>query len=324
MSLKKPVNIEDFEIIEPVSTGSYFNLFKVRYKETDLEYYLKEYFWNVDPNKVCNEVKMLREMDSSQFLRPVTVMRSETKMAALFEYRPFKYFRSLLDDLSGIHIVNYMKALLGCITELHEKQIICRDIKPSTFFFDSEKETGFISEMFFAERVVTREICHDANPNFEMEFSFSRSGLKGSELASRGGTRGFRAPEVLFGAINQTTAIDVWSAGVVFLSLIMQRHPFFVGENDMENLCQIAAIFGGKRIREAADECGCGVNLPAWIPEKSIPFHIMILAMNPTRKEKILDARAFDLLERMLEPVPSKRITAKEALLHPFITQSKS
>lgn len=321
---KKPINLEDFETIEPVATGSYFNLFKVRHRETDVEYYLKEYFWNVHPKRVCHEVKMLREMNSENFLRPITVMRSETKMAALFQYYPFKYFRNLLDDLSGVHIINYMRALLSCLAELHEKQIVCRDIKPSTFLFDNEKETGVISEMFFAEPVVTREISQDANPDFESEFWYARSGLTGSPLASRGGTRGFRAPEVLFGAINQTTAIDIWSAGVIFLSLTMQRHPFFTGENDMENLCQIAAIFGRKRIMEAAEECGYEVNLPEWIPEKSIPFHVMILALNPTRKEKILDARAFDLLEKMLEPVPSKRITAKEALSHPFLTQSKS
>lgn len=321
---RKPIALEDFEKIEPVATGSYFNLFRVKYKETDLQYYLKEYFWNVHPERVINEVKLLRDLNSQCFFQPITVMRTGTTMAALFEYRPFTYFRALLDDLSGIRIVNYMKSLLTGIAALHEKQIICRDIKPSTFLFDSEEERGVLSEMFFAEYVPAEfELLQEPNVNFEKQLMLSRSGLKGSDRANRAGTRGYRAPEVLFGVINQTTAVDIWSAGVIFLSLIMQRHPFFTGEDDMENLCQIASIFGRKRITEAAEACGCGVNLPSWIPEKPIPLQTMILALNPTRKERILDARAFDLLEKMMEPVPSKRITAQDALSHPFITQTK-
>lgn len=39
----------------------------------------------------------------------------------------------------------------------------------------------------------------------------------------RGGTRGFRAPEVLLRCTKQTVAIDIWSAGVILLSILSAR-----------------------------------------------------------------------------------------------------
>jgi serine/threonine protein kinase len=45
------------------------------------------------------------------------------------------------------------------------------------------------------------------------------------ERAHRGGTKGFRAPEVLLKVVYQTTAIDIWSAGVILLCMLCSRFP---------------------------------------------------------------------------------------------------
>ncbi|XP_076316158.1 cell division cycle 7-related protein kinase-like [Tachypleus tridentatus] len=50
---------------------------------------------------------------------------------------------------------------------------------------------------------------------------------RSQEVAPRAGTPGFRAPEVLLKYKAQTTAIDVWSAGVIFLSLLSGSYLFF-------------------------------------------------------------------------------------------------
>jgi serine/threonine protein kinase len=59
--------------------------------------------------------------------------------------------------------------------------------------------------------------------------------------ANRGGTKGFRAPEVLLKVIDQTTAIDIWSSGVVFLSLLCCRFPVLSHSDDCLALLEIAA-----------------------------------------------------------------------------------
>ena len=59
--------------------------------------------------------------------------------------------------------------------------------------------------------------------------------------ANRGGTRGFRAPEVLLKVVHQTTAIDIWSAGVILLSMLCSRFPVLSHSDDDVALLEITA-----------------------------------------------------------------------------------
>ncbi|XP_061775852.1 cell division cycle 7-related protein kinase isoform X3 [Nerophis ophidion] len=86
------------------------------------------------------------------------------------------------------------------------------------------------------------------------------------QVAPRAGTPGFRAPEVLTKCPNQGTAIDVWSAGVILLSLLSGRYPFFKASDDMIALAQIMTIRGSRETRRAAKAFGkavlCSRELP--------------------------------------------------------------
>ena len=70
--------------------------------------------------------------------------------------------------------------------------------------------------------------------------------------ASRAGTRGYRAPEVLFKYPFQTCLVDIWSAGVILLGLVTRRFPVFQSNDDHDALVEIAYIFGKRAIRKAA------------------------------------------------------------------------
>lgn len=72
------------------------------------------------------------------------------------------------------------------------------------------------------------------------------------QVAPRAGTPGFRAPEVLTKCPNQTTAIDMWSAGIIFLSLLSGRYHFFNAGDDMNALAQIMTIRGSRETVQAA------------------------------------------------------------------------
>lgn len=72
------------------------------------------------------------------------------------------------------------------------------------------------------------------------------------QVAPRAGTPGFRAPEVLTKCPNQTTAIDMWSAGVIFLSLLSGRYPFYKASDDLTALVQIMTIRGSRETIQAA------------------------------------------------------------------------
>ncbi|KAF6344188.1 cell division cycle 7 [Rhinolophus ferrumequinum] len=87
------------------------------------------------------------------------------------------------------------------------------------------------------------------------------------QVAPRAGTPGFRAPEVLTKCPNQTTAIDMWSAGVIFLSLLSGRYPFYKASDDLTALAQIMTIRGSRETIQAAETFGksilCSKEVPA-------------------------------------------------------------
>jgi len=142
--------------------------------------------------------------------------------------------------------------------------------------------------------------------------------------ARRGGTRGYRAPEVLLHVQQQTTAIDVWSAGVIMLSLLSCRYPFFNSDDDQLAFYEIAELLGPAVVAEGV--AGCGRYLD-WQVLK--PRHER-LGLKETCEAFAKDARGgevlplqdicYDLLQRALDPDPTTRITATEALEHPYFT----
>ena len=82
----------------------------------------------------------------------------------------------------------------------------------------------------------------------------SRPSLK---LNRRAGTAGFRPPEVLMRTNIQTTAIDIWCSGVILLSIITGKFPFFHGRvNDDVALSEITTIFGSKSMRDCSHLLG--------------------------------------------------------------------
>ncbi|XP_037132047.1 cell division cycle 7-related protein kinase isoform X3 [Syngnathus acus] len=86
------------------------------------------------------------------------------------------------------------------------------------------------------------------------------------QVAPRAGTPGFRAPEILTKCPDQGTAIDMWSAGVIFLSLLSGRYPFFKASDDLVALAQIMTIRGSRETVRAAKAFGkvvlCSQELP--------------------------------------------------------------
>lgn len=142
-----------------------------------------------------------------------------------------------------------------------------------------------------------------------------RAGMK----ASRAGTRGFRAPEVLFKCSNQTTALDIWSAGVILLTLLTRRYPFFQSSDDFDAIVEIANIFGNEEMSLISKLYNriwlC--NVPS-VPEKHVTWPILCQKLNPLFFPEI-PTECFDLLKECLNLNSEKRITAKNALKHDFI-----
>lgn len=164
-----------------------------------------------------------------------------------------------------------------------------------------------------------------------------------AEVAPRAGTPGFRAPEVLLKYKNQTTAVDIWSAGVIFLSLLSGRYPFFRAQDDLTALAEIITVVGSTPVQLAADRMGKRLTLSHQKPglelkslcerlrgthgfnlqEDATPVSLPSSSAKPRPKSheswfQVPDS-AYDLLSKLLDPDPLTRITASSALEHPFL-----
>ncbi|KAG8061662.1 hypothetical protein GUJ93_ZPchr0003g17922 [Zizania palustris] len=75
------------------------------------------------------------------------------------------------------------------------------------------------------------------------DFGSAKVLVKGEPNISYICSRYYRAPELIFGATEYTTAIDIWSAGCVLAELLTGQ-PLFPGESGVDQLVEIIKILG--------------------------------------------------------------------------------
>merc|ERR1711920_405776 len=119
----------------------------------------------------------------------------------------------------------------------------------------------------------------------------------------------YRAPELLFGAKEYGSAVDVWSVGCIFAELLL-RAPIFPGLSELDQLGKIFHALGTPTEEDWPDI----KTLPNYVeftPYKAPP-------LRQTLFQAVKDDQALDLLEQMLAFDPNKRPSCTEALKHPY------
>lgn len=143
----------------------------------------------------------------------------------------------------------------------------------------------------------------------------------------------YRAPELLLGSKHYTKAVDMWAIGCIFSELMTTVALFQGKEKDQKNpnlfqdiqLDRIFRVLGKPTTKIWPDL----QYLPDWrssgqnkwkdtIIEKewnNYSDHETAVAI---QAKSYNDKQAFELMNKMLEYDPSKRISASDALDHPF------
>ncbi|KAH1229528.1 Glycogen synthase kinase-3 MsK-1 [Glycine max] len=143
------------------------------------------------------------------------------------------------------------------------------------------------------------------------DFGSAKVLVKGEPNISYICSRYYRAPELIFGATEYTTAIDVWSVGCVLAELLLGQ-PLFPGESGVDQLVEIIKVLGTPTREEI--KCMNPNYTEFKFPQiKAHPWHKIF--------HKRMPPEAVDLVSRLLQYSPNLRCTALDALTHPFFDE---
>lgn len=200
-------------------------------------------------------------------------------------YRISKHYSKVKTPIPTIYIKLYVYQLLRSLAYIHSLGICHRDIKPQNLLLDPSTQVLKLCD-FGSAKVLVRE-----EPNI-------------SYICSRY----YRAPELIFGATDYLPAIDVWSSGCVMAELML-GHPLFPGESGVDQLVEIIKVLGTPT-KEEIMAMNRNYNEFKFPQIKSLSWSKVF--RHRTTPESI------DLVSKMLQYSPAKRLKPMEGLAHPY------
>lgn len=285
--------------LEKLGEGTYATVYKGRSRTTNEIVALKEIHLDAEegtPSTAIREISLMKELKHVNIVRLYDVIHTETKLVLIFEYcdRDLKKYmdahgeRGALDPTT---VRSFMYQLLKGTAFCHENRVLHRDLKPQNLLINKKGELKI------------------------GDFGLARAfGVPVNTFSNEVVTLWYRAPDVLLGSRTYSTSIDVWSCGCIFAEMI-SGVPLFRGRDNQDQLLHIMRIIGSpddRTLRKiSADSPEIVIKQFPRYPK--IPFQQVLPKASP---------QAIDLLERLLQFDPSKRITAAEALTHPYFTSS--
>jgi len=247
--------------------------------------------------QIHTEIRIHKSLDHPNVVKVIDSFEDQKYLYVILEYM----FKG--DAYDMLHVENkyemfeenaakpFVRDIASALCYIHEKGIVHRDMKLENLLVD---EFGTIKLADFGWAVDTTSL-----PTLEVPAPQPPTKLKGKitkkdrdrekmedEMTILCGTTEYMPPEMLQGQ-KYSFGVDVWAAGIVMFELLTGDIPF------------------NKRFRK----------------DKKL-FKRQILSA-PIKYPDHMSAEAVDLLKKMLERDPTKRISAREVLTHSWLQSTK-
>lgn len=292
------VELSDYRRLEKVGEGTY----GVVYKAEDTScgnrlVALKKIRLEAEdegvPSTAIREISLLKEMRDPYIVSLYNIVHSDAqKLYLVFEFLDLdlkKYMESIprSESLGADIIKKFMLQLVKGTMYCHSHRIMHRDLKPQNLLIDKEgnlklADFGLARAFGVPLRTYTHEVV----------------------------TLWYRAPEILLGARQYSTGVDMWSIGAIFAEMV-NRRPLFPGDSEIDEIFKIFRVLGTPN-----EQVWPGVTslpdfkttFPQW---QSKPLSTTVPA---------LDADGLDFLARLITYDPVERISARRAAKHPYFS----
>ncbi|KAF2860163.1 serine/threonine protein kinase [Piedraia hortae CBS 480.64] len=242
----------------------------------------------------------------------------------------------------GSHIQAFARQLLGSIAFLHDLNLIHTDLKPENILLLSHEYQAFTynrnipsSSTLSNRSAKFRRVLMSPHINL---IDFGSATFDDEYHSSVVSTRHYRAPEIIMG-IGWTFPIDLWSLGCILVECwtgdaLFQTHDCY------EHLAMMEAVIGepidrslirqvnrGGRRADANSAARFFKNGQLSYPAAETPKQSKKYVRAMKRLEEIIPPTStfntlfLDLLRRIFVFDPKRRITAREALKHPWFQE---
>lgn len=290
----------NFENSNKIGFGAFGEVFQGTIKRTGEIVAIKKVFQ--DKRYKNRELDIMRELNHPNIVTLISYYYTNSKSDDVYLNCVMNYVPLTLSDLIAINkkenkqfplilLKVYAYQMLKSIGYLHSIGICHRDIKPQNILINPSDMTLKLCDFGCAKRLIKNE------PNIAYICS-----------------RYYRPPELVIGATDYTTQIDVWSMGCVIAELVLCK-PLFPGSSATDQLNEIISILGSPtqaQIKEMNPKC------------KNLKIHsILQKEWSDVFKDKNPDYLFVDLISKLLVYEPNLRLTPYKALCHPFFDELK-
>eukprot|EP00512_Aurantiochytrium_limacinum_P001057 CAMPEP_0171490534 /NCGR_PEP_ID=MMETSP0958-20121227/3353_1 /TAXON_ID=87120 /ORGANISM="Aurantiochytrium limacinum, Strain ATCCMYA-1381" /LENGTH=384 /DNA_ID=CAMNT_0012023843 /DNA_START=749 /DNA_END=1900 /DNA_ORIENTATION=- len=286
--------MDRYQRVEKIGEGTYGIVYKARDRLNGSFYALKKITLEGQdegvPSTAIREISLLKELSHENIVMLRDVIHFESKLYLVFEFldQDLKKYMDTCgpEGLSPDLVKSYLYQLLLGIAFCHSHRVLHRDLKPQNLLIDRTgklkiADFGLARAFGIPIRMYTHEVV----------------------------TLWYRAPEILLNSRHYSTPVDIWSVGVIFAEMA-NRDALFPGDSEIDELFRIFRTLG------TPDDS-------VWPGVTSLPDYQPIFPKWRARDiakwaHGVVDPLGRNLLQRMLQYDPSRRITAKEALEHPY------